>query len=63
MFLDGQLRVLADKRRGIALRGELSRRLMRLEVALGREAVSRSLGNLTLGLGIARWFVARIRGR
>ena len=63
MFLDRQLRSLADKRRAIALRGELSRRLMRLEGGLGRAAVSRSLANLTLGLGIARWFVARISGR
>ncbi|KHK00572.1 hypothetical protein [Desulfovibrio sp. TomC] len=63
MFLDGQLRALADKRRAIALRGELSRRLARLEASLGRAAFSRSLNNLTLGLGIARWFVARIRGR
>jgi hypothetical protein len=63
MFLDAQLRELAEKRRAIALRGDLSRRLLGLEAGLGRAALRRSLADLTLGLGIARWFLGRITGR
>lgn len=63
MFLDGQLRALAEARRGIALRGELSRRLAHLETHLARASLRRSLADLTLGLGVARWILARLGGR
>ena len=63
MFLDGQLRALAQARRSIALRGELSRRLMGLETALAQAVVRRRLRDLTLGLGLAKWLLGLFGGR
>ena len=63
MFLDRELRALADARRSIALRGELSRRLARLETALAQATARRSLADLTMGFGLAKWLVGRIGGR
>jgi|GEM_PF-1747300 len=54
MFLDGQLRALEARRRRIALRGELARRLGALETGLARTAVRRALADLALGLSLAR---------
>ena len=63
MFLDGQLRALAEAWRGIALRGELSRRLARLETALALTLARRKLADLTLGFGLAKWLVGRLGRR
>ena len=63
MFLDGQLRALAEARRRIALRGELCRRLARLETALVQASARRSLADLTRGFGVAKWLMEWIGGR
>jgi hypothetical protein len=63
MFLDADLRALAHKRRNVSLRLELSRRLLRLEAGLAREGLRRSLAEVRLGLGLARWLMARFARR
>jgi len=63
MFLDGQLRALAEARRSVVLRGELSRRLVRLETALAQAAARRGLADLTLGFGLAKWIIGRLGRR
>ena len=63
MFLDGQLRALAEDRRNIVLRGEISRRLVRLETALALATARRSLADLTMGFGLAKWIIGRLGRR
>lgn len=63
MFLDGELRALAARRRQLRLRGELLRRLARLEVGLARAFVRRSLAEATSGLRLARRVLNLLRGR
>jgi len=63
MFLDGQLRALAQAKRSIALRGDIARRLVRLETHLARASLERRLADLTMGLGLAKWIMARLGGR
>ena len=63
MFLDRQLRTLAETRRTLALREALSRRLLGLVAGLARDQLRRSLADLTLGLRVARWLAARLTGR
>ena len=54
MFLDGQLRELESRRRKLALRGELGRRLGTLEAGLVRTAMRRALTRVSLGMALAR---------
>ncbi|MEA4858264.1 MAG: hypothetical protein AAGU21_05365 [Solidesulfovibrio sp.] len=59
MFLDGQLRRIAEEKRRLVMRGELERRLLRLEWGLAGTAARRSWAGLFDGLDVAgrllRW--------
>lgn len=63
MFLDGQLRLLAAKKQRIAIRGDLGRRLLRLEYGLTKAAALRSASNLRLGFGLAERVLGFFRRR
>jgi hypothetical protein len=63
MFLDGQLRALELDRQRLALRGELTRQLMRLEVGLARATAKGSLTELTMGMTLAKRILGFLRGR
>jgi hypothetical protein len=63
MFLDGQLRRIAARKQGIALRGELGRRFLRLELGQARAAVMRSLTDLRFGWTLAEQVLGFLRRR
>lgn len=53
MFLDGQLRKIAEEKQRLTLRGELERRLFRLEWGLARTTLRRQWTGLFDGLEVA----------
>ncbi|MHC1713124.1 MAG: hypothetical protein AB9872_13335 [Solidesulfovibrio sp.] len=63
MFLDGQLRTLETNKARLALRGELTRHLMRLELGLARASVRRRLSELAMGISLAERIFGFLRGR
>lgn len=61
MFLDGQLRRLAQEKRRLVLRGELQRRMLGLEWSLAKAAVHRRWEGFFDGLDIAGRLVRLLR--
>lgn len=53
MFLDGQLRKIAEEKQRLALRGELERRLLRLEWGLAGTSLHRQWSGLFNGIHVA----------
>lgn len=63
MFLDGQLRAIAAQKERTAVRGDLGRRLLRLEIGLAKAAVMRSATDLRSGLSLAERILGFLRRR
>ncbi len=63
MFLDGQLRALEVRKQQIAIRGDLGRRLVRLEFGLAKSAALRSATDLRVGWSVAEWLLGFLRKR
>jgi len=63
MFLDGQLRAITAKKERTAVRGDLGRRLLRLEIGLAKASVMRSVSDLHFGLSLAERILGFLRRR
>lgn len=63
MFLDGELRRIEAARQGLAVRLELSRRLVKVEMLTARLTLRQSLAGFGAGLALARQVLAWLRAR
>lgn len=63
MFLDGELRRIEAARQGLAVRLELSRRLVKVEMLTARLTLRQSLAGVGAGLALARQVLAWLRAR
>lgn len=53
MFLDAELKDLAEAKARLAVQADLRRQVIRLEVLALRSRASRAFSNLSLGFGLA----------
>ena len=63
MFLDGPLRALTAEKKRLVLRGELDRKLLRLEWGLAGASLRRRFADVAAGMSLARNLLSFLRRR